>query len=269
MEVASACTARHIPVTVVDVDRPLERILGAFPVRASLRARRTPRCPNHPDHGLRSPVGDPIRGIVLPDGTELTADLVITCAGETPNTSWLHGTGLADHLGIGIDNACATVVPGVYAAGDVSYLYSQDRRAPFWSNAIARGKAAAASVVGLTPIGAPNDDYFWTELLGLSIKVVGPLPLTGEPTHIQGNLADGSALLTWNDGGGRATVVAYGIRKPVTRLRAMVDSHRNSEPKPIPQNGSAVPVTIIVAMYSTADQYGGLGSRVDSASRRT
>ncbi|MEV5838723.1 FAD-dependent oxidoreductase [Nocardia sp. NPDC052112] len=228
MEVASACVARDIPVTVVDVDRPLERILGLFLSElVGMRAER---------HGVRlirtadfvSLVGDPIRGVALLDGTELGADLVVSCAGETPNTSWLHGTGLADHLGIGVDQACATAVPGVYAAGDVSYLHVENRRAPFWSNAVARGKVAAASAVGLTALGAPNDDYFWTELLGLSIKVVGPLPLTGEPSTVQGNLADGSAVLTWNHGRGPATVVAYGIRKPVTRLRAMADSLRNS-----------------------------------------
>jgi hypothetical protein len=47
---------------------------------------------------------------------------VVTCAGESPCTGWLAGTNLAGHLGIGIDHACATAIPSVFAAGDVTCL---------------------------------------------------------------------------------------------------------------------------------------------------
>ncbi|WP_040787042.1 hypothetical protein [Nocardia pneumoniae] len=70
----------------------------------------------------------------------------------------------------------ATAVPGVYAAGDAAYVRSVGRRSPFWSNAVAQGKVAAASALGLEPRATPIDDYFWTEILGVPIKVSGPLP---------------------------------------------------------------------------------------------
>ncbi|AXE90486.1 NAD(P)/FAD-dependent oxidoreductase [Streptomyces sp. Go-475] len=225
MEVASACAARGIPVTVVDADRPLERILGDH-LSAEITARASA-------HGIRfvqatgfaTLTGDPVSGVALPDGTELTADLVVTCAGEVPSTGWLAGTGLADRLGVGIDDACATTVPGVFAAGDVTYLRGDgirpDRRAPFWSNAVAQGRTAAASALGLPPPGPAQDDYFWTEVAGLSVKIVGRLPLLGEPTTVQGSVADGRALLTWSHADGTSTAVAYGLRKPVAALRAL------------------------------------------------
>ncbi|MFF4780493.1 NAD(P)/FAD-dependent oxidoreductase [Streptomyces griseorubiginosus] len=225
MEVASACAARGIPVTVVDTDRPLERVLGAY-----LSAEITARAATHgirflQASGFATLTGDPVRGVALPDGTELTADLVVTCAGEVPCVDWLEGTGLAGRLGVGIDHACATTVPGVFAAGDVTYLRAQgtqpDRRAPFWSNAVAQGRAAAASALGLPLPGPAHDDYFWTEVTGLSVKVVGRLPLLGEPTAVQGSVADGRALLTWNHADGTSTAVAYGLRKPVAALRAL------------------------------------------------
>ncbi|MFJ9377200.1 NAD(P)/FAD-dependent oxidoreductase [Streptomyces sp. NPDC101455] len=225
MEVASACAARDIAVTVVDVERPLERILGGY-LSAALTARAEAygiRCLR--TCGFATLTGDPVHGVSLPDGTGLTADLVVTCAGETPCTGWLAGTGLADDLGVGIDGFCATGVPGVFAAGDVTYLRADgsgpDRRAPFWSNALAQAKVAAASALGLAPAGAPYDDYFWTEVAGLALKVVGPLPLTGEPTTIEGSVENGRALLTWKHPDGTSTVVAYGIRKPVTALRTL------------------------------------------------
>ncbi|MEV0239896.1 FAD-dependent oxidoreductase [Streptomyces sp. NPDC050674] len=225
MEVASACAARGIPVTVVDADRPLERILGDH-LSAEITARASA-------HGIRfiqatgfaTLTGDPVSGVALPDATELTADLVVTCAGEVPGTGWLAETGLADRLGVGIDDACATTVPGVFAAGDVTYLRGDgtrpDRRAPFWSNAVAQGRTAAASALGLPPPGPAQDDYFWTEVAGLTVKIVGRLPLLGQPATVQGSVADGRALLTWSHADGTSTAVAYGLRRPVAALRAL------------------------------------------------
>ncbi|UGT67886.1 NAD(P)/FAD-dependent oxidoreductase [Nocardia gipuzkoensis] len=224
MEVATACVARGIPVTVVDVDPPLQRILGPF-----LSAAVTARAEQHGVQVVQTPhfvtlAGDPVCGVVMVEGQVLSADLVISCVGEIPNTAWLNGSGVADHLGIGIDDHCSTTVPGVYSAGDVAYRRFDGRRSPFWSNAVAQAKVAAASALGLPLRSTPTDDYFWTEILGLAIKIVGPLPVAGEPTVLEGSLADGAALLRWDAGAARSTVVAYGIRKPVPRLRAMANT---------------------------------------------
>lgn len=225
LEIASACVARDIPVTVVDVDPPLRRILGPL-VSEAITTRAE-------EHGVRVVVtggpatltGDPVDGVRLADGTVLTADLVVSCCGEVPNTAWLAGTGLAGSLGVGIDPACATAVPGVFAAGDVTCLRAGSSapgmRSPFWSTAVAQGKAAAASALTPKPTGPPLDDYFWTEVLGLSIKVVGPLPPLGEPDLVEGSVPGGSALLTWFGENGQRTVVSYGKRIPVPKLRAL------------------------------------------------
>ncbi|MBY4127338.1 FAD-dependent oxidoreductase [Rhodococcus fascians] len=218
MEVASACVSRGIAVTVVDVDPPLKRLLGTYLSDAiAARAEAASVQFLHAD----SPVtltGSPVTGIELA-GRTLDADLVVTCAGDVPETEWLSGSGIADDRGVAIDGRCTTALSDVFAAGDVAY--SGSGRAPFWSNAVAQGKVAAASALGLDPTCAPTDDYFWTEILGLSIKVVGPLPLQGEPTVLEGSVDDGSALLQWNNDDGRTTVVAFGIKKAVGLLRKL------------------------------------------------
>ncbi|MDN3460669.1 FAD-dependent oxidoreductase [Rhodococcus sp. APC 3903] len=220
MEVASVCAARGIAVTVVDVDAPLQRILGSFLSEAiTARARSSPVQIVRTDRPVEL-IGDPVTGIAH-SGRELHADLVVTCAGEIPDSHWLESSGAADKQGVGIDARCATAIPNVFAAGDVTYFRSSARqhRQPFWSNAVAQGKVAAASALGLEPTCPPTDDYFWTEILGLSIKVVGPLPLLGEPTVLDGSVNEGSALLQWTHPNGRKTLVAYGIKKSVGLLR--------------------------------------------------
>ncbi|OZE19617.1 ferredoxin reductase [Rhodococcus sp. 05-2254-6] len=220
MEVASACVARGIAVTVVDVDPPLQRLLGSFLSDAIVARAEAASVEFVRADTPVALVGDPVTGIEFADRT-LTADLVVTCAGDEPQTGWLDSTGIADRIGVGIDYRCATDIPGIYAAGDVAYSRTASRRAPFWSNAVAQGKVAAASALGIEPTCAPTDDYFWTEILGLSIKVVGPLPLQGDPTVLEGSVDDGSALLQWSHEDGRTTIVAFGIKKPVGLLRRL------------------------------------------------
>ncbi|MEK8073633.1 NAD(P)/FAD-dependent oxidoreductase [Rhodococcoides navarretei] len=220
MEVASACAARGIAVTVVDVDPPLQRLLGSFLSDAIVARAEASSVQFVRTNAPVALVGEPVTGIEFAD-TKLAADVVVTCAGDVPQTDWLDGAGIADRIGVGVDYLCATAIPGVFAAGDVAYARAASRRAPFWSNAVAQGKVAAASALGLEPTCAPTDDYFWTEILGLSIKVVGPLPLQGEPTVLEGSVDDGSALLQWNHEDGRATIVAYGMKKAVGLLRKL------------------------------------------------
>lgn len=220
MEVASACVARGVQVTLIDIDPPLQRVLGPF--LSEILTRRSAA------HGLKfvqsmgpvDLVGDQVYGVRLPEGSVISADLVVTCVGDSPATDWLAGTGLADDRGIPVDEACRTSIPGVFAAGDVCYLASADR-APFWSNAVAQARVAAASVLGLASPCTPRDDYFWSEILKLSLKIVGPLPVVGAPTHIDGDIESGDALLRWEHSDGSRTVVALGRRVSVGRLRGL------------------------------------------------
>ena len=220
MEVASACAARGIAVTVVDIDPPLKRLLGPFLSDAIVAGAAAASVEFVQAESPVALTGDRVVGIKIADRI-LTADLVVTCAGDVPETGWLDGSGIADGRGVAIDDLCATAVPNVFAAGDVTYSRAASSRAPFWSNAVAQGKVAAASALGLEPTCPPTDDYFWTEILGLSIKVVGPLPLLGEPAVIEGSIADGSALLQWSHDDGHTTIVAFGIKKSVGLLRRL------------------------------------------------
>lgn len=227
MEVVSAAAARGLDVTVVDTEPPLRRLLGSYlsdrlSAHAAARGVRVRQVA-----GAVGLAGDPVHGVVLPDGGTLTADLVVTCAGDVPEVGWLSGTPLAGPAGIAIDERCSTSVPGVFAAGDVARLCPRGGdggRAPFWSSAVAQGKVAAASMLGQDSPLRPTDDYFWTEILGLPIKIAGPLPLAGEPTSVDGDVEAGDAVLRWDRPGRGTTAVAFGRKVPVGRLRAIARS---------------------------------------------
>ena len=223
MEVASACLKQGLLVAVLDVEAPLRRLLGEFLSETIARRAADLGVVFVEVDGPVTLTGSPVSGVCLPDGTTMNADVVVTCAGDVPAAGWLAGTDLDTAAGVPIDSACATSIPGVFAVGDVTCLARSDgatARAPFWSNAVAQAKVAAASILGLEPPCAALGDYFWTEILGISIKVVGPLPLSGEPEVLAGSIADGDALLRWKHNEG-TTVVAYGRRIGVGRLKAL------------------------------------------------
>jgi 3-phenylpropionate/trans-cinnamate dioxygenase ferredoxin reductase subunit len=83
MEVASVCAARGIAVTVVDVDAPLQRILGSFLSEAiTARARSSPVQIVRTDRPVEL-IGDPVTGIALSD-RELHAEFPTRTGSKVP-----------------------------------------------------------------------------------------------------------------------------------------------------------------------------------------
>ena len=103
----------------------------------------------------------------------------------------------------------------------------RSRRVPLWSAAIEQAKVAARTLLGVgddtaNPAGVPP--YFWTEQFGLALKLVGHLPLRGEPTVLESDPAEGKFLLQWtadaaDPTGGAAAAINYRI--PIPKLRRL------------------------------------------------
>lgn len=58
--------------------------------------------------------------VVLDNGTDMVADMVISATGVTPNVEFLQGSGIALDQGIAVDEFLQSNVDDVYAAGDVA-----------------------------------------------------------------------------------------------------------------------------------------------------
>lgn len=126
---------------------------------------------------------DRVAGIVLADGTEIRADLVVVGAGSEPATQWLEGSGLALADGVVCDAFLAASHPAVHAAGDVARwhnpVFARPMRVEHWTNASAQGRAAArnavAAATGRPDLARPFADvpYFWSDQYGQKIQMVG------------------------------------------------------------------------------------------------
>ncbi|HEY4458309.1 MAG TPA: FAD-dependent oxidoreductase [Pseudonocardiaceae bacterium] len=238
MEVASAAASLGKTVTVVDRATPLVDRLGPKLSGMLLTAAG--------EHGVRIevvPAGVRIerrRGVVdrllSADGTVLAeADLIVTAAGDVPNTEWLHGSGIEIDCGVVIDRQCR-VAPDIVGAGDVVSLRRSDGRrvrSPHWWNALAQARIAAATLLGREPdtsVGS-TPPFFWTEAFGLKIRLAGHLPPAGEPTVIDGSVDDRRAVLVWptteeEPGFGTAAAVNATISVPkLTKLAQQLPAH--------------------------------------------
>jgi NADPH-dependent 2,4-dienoyl-CoA reductase/sulfur reductase-like enzyme len=225
MEVASGCLHVGCDVTLVSDAKPLSRQLGdhladlftSAAIRRGLRvvsggkARLT-------DHGSGAKV-------VLGDGTELEADLVVTAVGDEPNIDWLTGSNILTEGSLRVDSR-GRVRPDIVAAGDVAFFPTRRgvQRVPLWTSAIDQAKAGAVGL--LKGDAAPEfnfQPYFWTEGFGLSLKSVGFTPVVGAPDYCEPGGENGSALLRWDNPDGYGTAAAVNYRIPIPKLRRLAD----------------------------------------------
>jgi len=225
MEIASGCLQGGCEVTLVSEAQPLSRQLGDHlsGMFTSAAARRGLRVVG----GGKARLIDSDAGsrVVLADGTELEADLVVTAIGDEPNIGWLAGSKLLVGGSLRVDTR-GRLRPEIVAAGDVaSFPTSRGvQRVPLWTSAIDQAKVAAVGL--LRGDGAPElnfQPYFWTEGFGLSLKSVGFTPVVGAPDYCEPGKDPESMLLRWENRDGSGTAAAVNYRIPIPKLRRLAD----------------------------------------------
>jgi NADPH-dependent 2,4-dienoyl-CoA reductase/sulfur reductase-like enzyme len=226
MEVASGCLHMGCDVTLVSDATPLSRQLGDHLAGIFTSAAI--------GRGLRVVGGGKARlvdrgdsaTVVLADGTELEADLVVTAIGDEPNIDWLAGSPLLTDGSLRVDSR-GRLRPDIVAAGDVAFFPTLRgvQRVPLWTSAIDQARVAAVGL--LQGDAAPEfnfQPYFWTEGFGLSLKAVGFTPVAGAPDYCEPGGESGSALLRWDNPDGSGTAAALNYRIPIPRLRRLADA---------------------------------------------
>jgi 3-phenylpropionate/trans-cinnamate dioxygenase ferredoxin reductase subunit len=177
LEVAASLRHRGLEVDVVAPDAvPLACILGEE-VGRFVKAL-------HEEHGVhfhldRKPTQITTEKLLLDDGSELSAPLVVVGVGVTPNTELADGAGLEVSDGIVVDAELRTNVEGIHAAGDVARypdpISGQPARVEHWVHAERQGQAAARGMLGR---GRPFTDapFFWSQHYDVTLAYVGHAP---------------------------------------------------------------------------------------------
>ncbi len=93
-----------------------------------------------------------VTGVVLTDGTEIPADLVIIGIGVVPNTDFLSGARLSEPYGLTVDSQLRTTQADIYAAGDCvqpcDRLSGEKTYFAIWPAAVEQGRLAGANMAG-------------------------------------------------------------------------------------------------------------------------
>jgi len=207
LEVAAAARTRGAIVTVVEMaSLPLQRVLGdeVATVYRDLHVRHGVTF--HCGAMLRELRGtDTVSAVVLADGTEIPADVVVVGVGIEPNVELAASAGLEVAGGIVTDSSLRTADPNVFAAGDVaSFLHpliGRRIRVDHWANALNGGPAAARAMLGLSTV-YDRLPYFYSDQYTLGMEYAGYAgPGDYDQVVFRGDPATGEFLAFWLDSG--------------------------------------------------------------------
>lgn len=164
-----------------------------------------------------------VDGVVLSDGTELEADLVVVGIGSRPATDWLVGSGLSLDDGVVCDEVGRSSEPHVWALGDVASWRAADGhqvRVEHWSNVAEQARVLVPAMLGQEPPAVVVVPYFWSDQYDVKIQCLGE-PRADDTVHIVED--DGRKFLAYYERDGVLTgVVGGGMPGKVMKSRAKI-----------------------------------------------
>lgn len=166
-----------------------------------------------------------VEGVVLSDGTELPADIVVVGVGSRPATDWLEGSGVQIDNGVVCDVAGRTSAPNVWAIGDVaSWRDAQEHqvRVEHWSNVAEQARVIVPAMLGVEATSAVVVPYFWSDQYDVKIQCLGE-PEAEDVVHLVED--DGRKFLAFYERDGIVVgVVGGGMPGKVMKARAKIAS---------------------------------------------
>ena len=228
-EVAATARQRGLDVTMVEAaDVPFERVLG--PEMGNVTADV------HRDNGVKVVTGIPVESfkggqrvekVVLQDGTELDADLVIIGIGVKPNTEWLEESGLPLDNGVLCDETCEAA-PGIVAAGDVARwpnkLFNENMRVEHWDNAVEQGVFAARRLLAGSSHKEPYTPtpWFWTDQFDRKIQLAGRTRSTDEIKIVTGSIEERRFATAYGREGKLVGILGFNRPRHVMQYKQMI-----------------------------------------------
>ena len=224
-EVAASLRGLGVDVALVEPQpSPLASVLGEQIGSLVARLHRAEGVDVRCGVGVAEVQGaEKVEKVVLADGTELDADLVVVGIGSRPATEWLEGTGIEVDNGVVCDAAGRASAPHVWAIGDVAswrHTLGHQVRVEHWSNVADQARALVPAMLGQDAPAAVSVPYFWSDQYDVKIQCLGE-PEAGDVVHIVED--DGRKFLAFYERDGVvAGVVGGGMPGKVMKSRARI-----------------------------------------------
>jgi NADPH-dependent 2,4-dienoyl-CoA reductase/sulfur reductase-like enzyme/nitrite reductase/ring-hydroxylating ferredoxin subunit len=227
LEVAAALLDLGLEVHVVAPDEaPLVRILGPE-LGAMVQALHQEK--GIVFHWLQTAAAIEAKAVVLHNGKQLPADLVVAGIGVRPRLALAEAAGLALDRGVVVDGYLQTSVPGVYAAGDIARWpdphTGEHIRVEHWALAQRQGQTAARNMLGQRQ-RFDAVPFFWSKHYNVSIRYTGHAEKWDE-LLTDGNLAARSGTVAFRRHG--KTLAVASVKRDVDNLKAEVALEAGTE----------------------------------------
>ncbi|CQD11073.1 ferredoxin reductase [Mycobacterium europaeum] len=225
-EVAASLRSLGVDVVLVEPQpTPLAAVLGERIGELVARLHREEGVDVRLGVGVADVRGDGrVDTVVLSDGTELAADLVVIGIGSHPATGWLEGSGVDVDNGVLCDQAGRTSVPNVWALGDVASwrdATGHQARVEHWSNVADQTRVVVPAMLGQdVSSAAVVVPYFWSDQYDVKIQCLGE-PEATDTVHLVED--DGRKFLAYYERDGVLVgVVGGGMPGKVMKVRGKI-----------------------------------------------
>ncbi len=224
-EVAASLRKLGVDVVLVEAQpTPLASVLGEQIGELVARLHRAEGVDVRCGIGVTEVKGSGhVEKVVLSDGRELDADIVVVGVGSRPSTDWLEGSGVAVDNGVVCDVAGRTSAPNVWAIGDVASWRDpagHQVRVEHWSNVAEQARVIVPAMLGTEATTAVMVPYFWSDQYDVKIQCLGE-PEAGDIVHVVAD--DGRKFLAYYERDGAVVgVVGGGMPGKVMKARGKI-----------------------------------------------
>ena len=228
LEVASSAAKRGLEVTVVERQGALlERALPADIASAVEDLHRARGVDVRLGAAVSALQGkDRVTAVVLADGTELPADVVVIGIGIIPNTELAEAAGADSADGVVADEYGRTSVDNIWAAGDVTSHYNpllgRRLRLESWQNAQNQAIAVAKNCIG-TRVAYAEVPWFWSDQHDVNIQIAG-MAEPGAQTVWRGDPATGKAIAFSLAGARLVCATAFNAGGEIRFVRKLIEA---------------------------------------------
>ncbi len=224
-EVAASLRKLGVEVTLVEPQpTPLASVLGETIGALVTRLHEAEGVDVRCGVGVTEVRGsDKVEQVVLGDGTELDADLVVVGIGSHPAIEWLDGSGVALDNGVVCDEVGRTNIADVWAIGDVASwrtAVGDQVRVEHWSNVADQARALVPALLGQEASTVNSVPYFWSDQYDVKIQCLGE-PEAEDTVHVVED--DGRKFLAYYERDGVLVgVVGGGMPGKVMKVRSKI-----------------------------------------------